>query len=238
MRTMRTFARLGAALLVAALIAIAGYAQPAAAADPLVYAFSGTVTNGPSKGTKLDGELSLTPGANGGVSGTLTTAAGAIPVSGTLSGKRISVAFDLGGGVFVFGIGKANSRGEFVGPFTGPTDDDRGTWYALPVSTLVLNFRGEVESGPSDGTVLAGPLTLKVATNNTFTGALALGAGTSVPVSGRLIADGGSTRIRVTFDLGDGVTILGTGTAAADGSFAGPFTGPAKGDRGSWTATP
>lgn len=73
---------------------------------------------------------------------------------------------------------------------------------------------------------------------NRFTGFLKTTDGANVPVQGRLITDEGQTLIRITFDLGNGATIVGTGQQSADGGFDGSFRGPAPRDRGSWTADP
>jgi hypothetical protein len=108
---------------------------------------------------------------------------------------------------------------------------------ASPIQNVELAFSGTVERGPSRGTTLAGPLILKIA-GERFTGLLKIADGTNIPVMGRLRSNADQTRIRITFDLGNDVTIVGTGVQSADGGFVGRFRGPAFGDRGSWTATP
>lgn len=240
-RTLTVF-RIGAILLIAALIATFAVAtRPAAAQQgsgsaPLLFNFEGSVTEGPSKGTELNGELSLTPAADGTVSGALTIGDTAIPVTGRLAGTNISVTFDLGGGTYIFGIGRIFSDGIARGPFVGPASGDQGRWRAEPITVAAFDFSGTVNQGPSAGTTLAGLLTLKIADGH-FTGDLDIN-GTKIPVAGRLTPAHDGTRINITFDLGNGVTIRGTGLSQADGSFAGPFRGPAAGDRGTWTATP
>ncbi len=56
-----------------------------------------------------------------------------------------------------------------------------------------------------------------------------------VTVTGTLTADG---KISLTFDLGGGNKILGTGQSDAKGKYTGTFTGPAGGDKGNWSANP
>ncbi len=56
-----------------------------------------------------------------------------------------------------------------------------------------------------------------------------------IPVTGTLTADG---KISLTFDLGNGAKILGTGQSDAKGKYTGTFTGPASGDKGTWSANP
>jgi hypothetical protein len=60
-------------------------------------------------------------------------------------------------------------------------------------------------------------------------------AKSSVTVTGTLTAAG---KISLTFDLGGGNKILGIGQSDAKGKFTGTFTGPASGDKGSWSANP
>lgn len=56
-----------------------------------------------------------------------------------------------------------------------------------------------------------------------------------IPVTGTLTGDGKTT---LTFDLGGGAKIVGTGQTDAKGKFIGTFTGPASADTGKWTANP
>lgn len=242
MTSPRSMIRLGVAVILA-LFALAAIvvARPVAAqaqAEPqLLFAFQGQVNNGPSAGTVLSGDLGLNAASDGTLSGALTIGDTAIPVTGRLAGTNISVTFDLGGGVYIFGIGRLGPSGNFRGPFVGPQSGDLGNWVAKPVTVAAFDFEGTVNQGPSQGTELAGVLTLRIIGSH-FTGGLALDANTTIPVRGRLITSDDETRINVTFDLGNGVRIRGTGVAAADGSFSGPFRGPAAGDRGTWVATP
>ncbi len=64
------------------------------------------------------------------------------------------------------------------------------------------------------------------------------GGTTTMPdinVTGTLTGDG---KITLTFDLGAGAKIVGTGQTDAKGKFTGTFTGPASGDTGTWSANP
>jgi hypothetical protein len=56
-----------------------------------------------------------------------------------------------------------------------------------------------------------------------------------ISVTGTLTGDGKTT---LTFDLGGGAKIVGTGQTDAKGKFTGTFTGPASGDTGTWSANP
>jgi hypothetical protein len=56
-----------------------------------------------------------------------------------------------------------------------------------------------------------------------------------ITVTGTLTQDG---KISLTFDLGGGAKILGTGQSDAKGKYTGSFTGPARGDTGTWSANP
>jgi hypothetical protein len=56
-----------------------------------------------------------------------------------------------------------------------------------------------------------------------------------IPVVGTLTQDG---KITLTFDLGNGAKIVGTGQSDAKGIYTGTFTGPAAGDNGQWKAKP
>lgn len=56
-----------------------------------------------------------------------------------------------------------------------------------------------------------------------------------VTVTGTLTAEG---KISLTFDLGGGNKIVGTGQSDAKGKYKGTFTGPAAGDKGNWSANP
>jgi hypothetical protein len=226
------------ALALALLVAAAPSAQPAAAASSgdLLYSFEGRVRKGPSKGTELAGQLRLTPGEAGSVAGALTLGDGtAIPVSGRLANGNLSVTFDLGNGVLVFGIGQADEDGVFEGPFVGPAAGDSGKWEASPLKQARFNFSGSVTRGPSSGTTLAGVIDLTIDIDDEFTGTFTFN-GASVPVEGEL--DDGGEEIEITFFVAEGVRIRGEGEATAGGGFAGPFRGPQPGDRGQWTATP
>ncbi|NJM06701.1 hypothetical protein HC891_11725 [Candidatus Gracilibacteria bacterium] len=235
----RSLARIGFALIVAAmLLSFTAVARPVGAQDTaLLFAFQGTVRNGPSSSTIISGDLSLTPNADGTLTGALDVGDASIPVTGRLAGANITVTFDLGGGVFVFGIGRADARGNFRGPFVGPASGDFGQWVARPITLASYGFSGTVERGPSTGTTLAGDLDLRIITNR-FTGTLTIDENTVIPVEGRISSHEGQFRIKITFDLGDGVTIVGTGRTDAAGVFTGDFRGPQADDRGKWTATP
>lgn len=235
----RLLVRLGTALIVAVLLltVASATARPVAAQTTgLALAFTGTVDRGPSKGTTLTGDLNIAVAPDGRFDGGLVTDAGEVPVEGRLVAGNLSITFILGQESFIFGIGQVRDNGSVRGSFIGPQAGDSGRWVANPIQNVELQFSGTVERGPSKGTTLAGPLLLKIA-GGRFTGLLKLADGTNVPVSGRLSTNDKKPRVTITFDLGGGVTIVGTGAQTEDGGFAGHFRGPADGDRGSWTAT-
>jgi hypothetical protein len=238
MQLLRHILRIAVVTLVVALLAAlpASAAPRAADSGALTFAFRGRVDAGPAKGTVIAGDLSLTPAADGTVSGALDLPDGtSVPVSGRLAQGNLSVTFDLGGGVYIFGIGQANEDGEFEGPFVGPGEGNRGEWEATPITKASFNFSGTVRRGPSSGTTIAGLLALSIDGDGDFTGTLTVGD-TKIPVKGELDDEGAEIEVR--FDLGDGVMIRGEGDRTEDGGYAGSFKGPQSGDRGDWTATP
>jgi hypothetical protein len=243
LRTHPIFAGLAVLLALALLAPFAPLGGKAAAAEgDIVLAFEGEVDEGPSEGTELAGILTLTPAANGALSGSLDTGAGdPIPVTGTLGGGNVSVAFDLPGDAVIFGIGTPNDKGGFSGAFVGPAAGDEGEWESQPLVSLTLNFSGTVEDGPNEGVTLAGPLaiTINPLDDDKFTGALTVDGIGAIPVVGELNDDGDS--IDVTFDTGAiaaGTTIEGEGELTSEGGYAGDFKGPGDDDEGTWTATP
>lgn len=125
----------GQATLIVALTMALGavtYFAPATTAQSadLVLDFTGTVTSGPSAGTRLSGPLSLDLGDDGSLSGSLQTADAAIPVAGQLADGTINVTFDLGAAQ-VNGTGsQIAGQPVFIGTFDGPADGDAGIWSA------------------------------------------------------------------------------------------------------------
>ena len=237
----RLFAGMLALVLLAGLVLIAPGTRPAAAqTGDIVLAFEGKVRSGPSKNTELAGILTLTPGADGSLTGGLDLGNGTVvPVEGTIGAGNVSVKFTISDTAIVFGIGTPNRQGGFSGPFVGPAAGDQGRWTSAPLTTINLDFSGTVERGANAGVTLAGPLTITAnpLDDDKFTGALTVEGIGEFPVTGELNDD--NTSIDITFDasvLAPGLTIEGEGELE-DGAFEGPFKGPAPNDRGSWTAT-
>jgi hypothetical protein len=95
-------------LCLAVSLAVAPQAVRAASAQPTALHFVGTVLQGADAGVRLEGVLSLSPGAGTAVSGSLATFAGTImntrsgytpiAVSGTMRGSAVSLSFDLSAG--------------------------------------------------------------------------------------------------------------------------------------------
>jgi hypothetical protein len=110
--------------------------EPPAPSPEASYTFKGVVTEGTNKDSVLDGTLTITLGEIGqdgsrSVTGSLETAAGPYPVTGTLAGDNsIEVMFDLGAEGDIMGQGTVAADGNISGTFTGPASDDKGTWTA------------------------------------------------------------------------------------------------------------
>lgn len=93
------------------------------------YAFTGQVTEGPSMGTVLGGQLDLTVAADGHLTGTLALEGAEATVRGEVLDGNVSLAIELGE-LRVFGIGRTASDGALVGSFVGPGTADCGIWTA------------------------------------------------------------------------------------------------------------
>ncbi len=147
----------------------------------LSFDFKGTVTEGPSKGTTLEGKLTIElKGWRDGIKvfmGGLVTKEARYPVRGVLlKDTRIFVFFEIDPAkdLWIVGQGKTAAAGGFEGTFDGPVlGQDKGTWTATPstappppppVGTTTLNydFVAKVEAGPNKGTTLEGKLELKL----------------------------------------------------------------------------
>jgi hypothetical protein len=109
----------------------------AAASSPQVRiqlrTFTATIYYGPDKGFSLHGALSLRVIHDGQFSGSFVRRhAAAVPVSGQQGGFAIALAFDLGGGRYLFGSGTLmrDRSGKMIvgGTFTGPASADFGSW--------------------------------------------------------------------------------------------------------------
>jgi hypothetical protein len=119
--------------------------------------FEAAVRIGPSAGTVLDGMLTLDMSEDGAIDrGSFVLADGAeIPVVGQISGRAISLLFDLGDGAFVAGTGLAQDDLErcpevidgFVGgPLAGPGEGDLGDWRKGKPGRGVLNLGTDPDS--------------------------------------------------------------------------------------------
>jgi hypothetical protein len=235
--------------------------QGRAPEQEVVFDFSGTVEEGPSKGTTLAGRLTLELKPVGGghfvFMGALTGTNLNVPAKGVLTrGGRIYIFFEVDktNNLLIIGTGKREAGGGFSGPFVGPAAGDRGRWTATPVSgptpmptptpqKFAYNFSGLVEDGPAQGTKIEGRLNLEVRLKEGYgrlAGKLVLADGSEISVKGALV----SKKIFVIFDLGKGKRIVGEGDIQADQSIQGPFilvqqeNGHTSLSKGSWTATP
>jgi len=100
--------------------------------DVLALAFWGKTKHGPDAGTLYTGAIVLNKET---LTGTFNLPDGTVAnVSAMLEQNNISVVFDLGGGMKIFGIGvpysKDNMTG-FKGPFVGHMQGDEGYWHAF-----------------------------------------------------------------------------------------------------------
>jgi len=98
--------------------------------------FSADVLSGPDRDLSLVGRLSIAVG--GRVTGTLRTAAGAVPVTGSVSGGSLRLVFHLRSGLRMTGVGVSKvpitdcAGLPRRGTATGPRHGDTGRWgYAI-----------------------------------------------------------------------------------------------------------
>jgi hypothetical protein len=151
-------------------------AQSKDAEKSLSFDFKGSVTDGPSKGTALEGKLTVelkTWKSDIQVfMGGLVTSSARYPARGVLLKDRIFVFLEIDAktDAWIIGQGKATKEGGFEGTFDGPKlGQDTGTWTATPsttptppppvgTTTMAYDFVAKVEAGPSKGTMLEGKL--------------------------------------------------------------------------------
>ena len=117
--------------------------QASTPAQVCKFAFEATVREGSSKGTSYAGDMTLNIDTAGGITGDLTASDGTkVPVFGQVTGRAINLLLELKPmaantpGSYVYGTGTAlepimansDCGGTLGGTFTGPNDDDLGTW--------------------------------------------------------------------------------------------------------------
>jgi hypothetical protein len=99
--------------------------------------FEATVYHGPSEGLSVLGTLEMEIDETGSLTGTMTSEDGSLvlPVVGQANGRAVNMAFNLGEGVYIFGIGTAvndtageDCGGVLGGPLVGPNPGDSGDW--------------------------------------------------------------------------------------------------------------
>jgi hypothetical protein len=216
--------------------------------------FEGKVNAGPSKGTELKGKLQLNAkstdgGKNFDVTGTLVqrnsmtendpqlTDDQKAQINAALkkfydSTKMDYEKFRLG----VSALVKANDallkvQREAWAAVPAGAPDAQAQYQAITdkVKTILDEFNKQLDALQATLTkaLLAEIKAIKPG-GNTSTMA-------DITVTGTLTQDG---KIMLTFDLGDGAKIVGTGQSDAKGKYTGAFTGPAAGDIGTWSANP
>jgi|GEM_PF-1066888 len=183
----------------------------------------------PNTTVALTGGLKLGIRKSGSFDGTFTQADGTkLGVGGKLqsTGDFNITFYNKQGGAYIFGVGKPNAAGVFVGTFQ-IRNGASGIWSAVvvpnPAAVLALAFTGK-----SGAVFLAGAIVLD---GKTLQGTFSLANGAVLPVSATLIKNS-YYQIRVSFANG---AIVGYGKSTATG-FAGPFTITASGAKGKWVA--
>lgn len=223
--------------------------------------FEGTVEAGPSKGTELKGKLQLNAksidgGKNFEVTGKLiqrSSMAETNPALTDVQKEQIKVALRK-----FYDASKVDYEKFRLGVATLTQSTDallkvqRDAWASVPanatttaaqyqaindkVKPILEDFGKQLDALQS--TLTKDLKTLNDALQNELQ-AIKPSGGTStmadIPVKGTLTGDGKTT---LTFDLGGGAKIVGTGQTDAKGKFIGTFTGPASADTGKWTANP
>jgi hypothetical protein len=222
--------------------------------------FDAKVTEGPSKDTQLLGKLSLNAkstdgGKNFAVTGKLVQrSADQEDDSGLSDADKAKIKAALKKFYDASKVDYEKFR-LAVSALSQTTDAllkvQREAWRAVPINApdaaaqyraiedkvkvIVDNFGKEIDK-------LQEKLTADLKALNTTLQAdlqaIKPGGGTAKPdvtVTGTLTADG---KITLTFDLGSGNKIVGTGQSDAKGKYKGTFTGPASGDKGNWSANP
>jgi hypothetical protein len=206
------------------------------------FAFTGLITSGQNQGTVLTGGLTITIGNDGYFHGNFHEPDGTqVSVSGQAKqdGSLTIAFYTPGGQPFIRGEGMLNGN-EYTGPFQVYSGDKQiasGIWSALavadPSKVLALAFTGKTLSGPDKGAMYEGAIVLN---SQSLAGTFNLPDGTVVMVQGKLKHNG---HIKVVFDLGGNKAITGYGKPVNNGNekgFAGPYFGPATGDKGWWSA--
>lgn len=142
--------------------------------------FEATVRSGPSAGTALVGYAVFQADASGAlVDSHMRTVEGqTLPVTGRVTGRDVTLRFDLGGGRAVQGTGTLGAsirdcHGEMRGPLTGPMPGDTGDWLGGD-GDVVFVPDGEGELALGDGEAVT---------------ALRGGGFTTVPDAGIVLAD-------------------------------------------------
>lgn len=111
-------------------------------------------------------------------------------------------------------------------------------------TTLTYALEALIARGPGAGVVGTGPITLTVASDNSFTGTAVLSYNTTPPGPLHLDLDGviTGTVLRMDFDygkLGYAFAIAQIDpTAPVSGTYTGAFVGPLPGDGGAWYLRP
>jgi hypothetical protein len=97
--------------------------------------FEATVHVGPDRGLTLRGQFTAHVTPQGRLTGRVTPKKGrAVAVVGQITGLAVNLAFTLGAGRYLFGVGtslseiKPGTMGEMGGPLTGPRGGDLGDW--------------------------------------------------------------------------------------------------------------
>jgi hypothetical protein len=112
---------------------------PAPPTNETLYNFKGAIEGGTNTGTVFVGTLAVEVEAAAGdraISGTLEATTGIYLVEGTISAdNNVTLTIDLGEQGTINGIGTVGQGGNMTGTFTGPAEDNTGTWSAAARGT-------------------------------------------------------------------------------------------------------
>lgn len=132
--------------------------RAAATTQPSNLYFTGLVTQGPDRGTRVEGLLAL-DGAGG---GNLTLGNGSVaPITTGASGTSgMALTATLAPNQVIHGTGAPAGMGTTAGTFTGPRAGDSGAWSAgIAVKVIDYAITGTINAGPNSGKqVLIGDL--------------------------------------------------------------------------------
>lgn len=119
--------------------------------------FEATVRSGPSAGTALVGFAMFQTDASGALTNAYfhTVDGQRVPITGRAQGNTVELNFDLGSGRTIHGTGTLHHplgacSGAMEGPFTGPSEGDRGDWLANDGDVILASDTLDPIAQPED----------------------------------------------------------------------------------------